>query len=204
MNTEREAARLEELWAGDFGDAYTERNAAAQPGQAQFWDQILTSHPAQSALEVGCNVGINLGFIAHHVEVQRITGVDINESALRECRRRLPRVNAVWAPARNLPFADGAFDLTFTMGVLIHQPDATLAQVMSEVVRCSRQLVLCGEYFDEQTTEVPYRGQSGALMRRNYGALYRELFPDLRLLESGFLGRDSGWDDITYWLFEKA
>jgi hypothetical protein len=75
---------------------------------------------------------------------------------------------------------------------------------MAEIVRCSRRYVLCGEYFAEQTTEVPYQNQSGALFKRNYGRIYQELFPELRLIQQGFLGRDEGWDDVTYWMFEKV
>ena len=59
------------------------------------------------------------------------------------------------------------------------------------------------EYFAEEEQEVPYRGHEGALFRRDYGGLYREHFPELTLLESGRLSRDEGWDDVTWWLFER-
>ena len=93
----------------------------------------------------------------------------------------------------------------FTTGVLIHQPPDELPQVMDEIVRCSRRYVLCGEYRADDLEEVPYRGQEGALFRHDYGRLYRERHPSLRLVEEGFLPRSEGvWDDITYWVFEKA
>ena len=34
--------------------------------------------------------------------------------------------------ARDLPFRDDFFDLTFTCGVLIHQPKESLREVMAE------------------------------------------------------------------------
>jgi hypothetical protein len=71
------------------------------------------------------------------------------------------------------------------------------------MVRCSRRWVLCGEYHAEYTVEVPYRGQEGALFKRDYGRLFLELFPDLTLRDQGFLGRDDGWDDVTWWVLEK-
>ena len=75
---------------------------------------------------------------------------------------------------------------------------------MAEIVRCSRRYVLCGEYFAEEPTEVPYRGQTGALFKRDYGAsLPASCFPELALVDQGFLGRDEGWDDVTWWLFER-
>ena len=30
------------------------------------------------------------------------------------------------------------------------------------------------------------------------------LFPELRLVKRGFLGKDAGWDDVTWWLFERT
>jgi pseudaminic acid biosynthesis-associated methylase len=132
-----------------------------------------------------------------------VYGVDINMQALAEVRRELGQVNAVWSPARELPFRDGWFDLVFTACVLIHQPPETLPLVMSEIVRCSRRYILCGEYHADEPTEVPYRGETGALYKRDFGGLYLELFPELVETGRGFLGKDQGWDDVTYWLFEK-
>jgi pseudaminic acid biosynthesis-associated methylase len=198
-----EAKRLEELWQGQFGDAYTERNRAAGEARAPFWQAIFAEFLVQRVLEVGCNLGANLQWVITHVSPHQVYGVDINLKALEEIHRNLPTLNAVWTPARELPFRDRWFDLVFTMGVLIHQPETTLPVVMAEIVRCSRRYVLCGEYFAEQTTEVPYRGQEGALFKRNYGRLYQELFPELILRKQGFLKREEGWDDVTYWLFEK-
>jgi len=203
-NQSSEALRLEKLWSSEFGDDYVERNRAAGDTRGPFWQKTLTELDAQNVLEVGCNVGANLRWIATLRPPQQVYGVDINLKALNELRRSLSDVNTIWSPGRELPFRDRWFDLVFTMGVLIHQPESTLPMVMSEIVRCSRCYVLCGEYFAEQTTEVPYRGQSGALFKRNYGRIYQELFPKLRLLQQGFLGRDEGWDDVTYWVFEKV
>lgn len=198
-----ESKRLEELWSGEFGDAYTERNQEAGAARGPFWQMIFSEIQIHNVLEVGCNLGTNLRRAANHLPPQQVYGVDINVKALEELRRHLPGVNALWASARELPFRDRWFDLVFTMGVLIHQPESTLPLVMAEIVRCSRRYILCGEYFSAQTTEVFYRGHSGALFKRDYGRVYQELFPELRLLKEGFLSRAEGWDDVTYWLFEK-
>lgn len=208
MNTVRdlqpEATRLESLWAGDFGDAYVERNQAVANYRQEFWRDLLQAYPTmQTVLEVGCNLGANLQWIAHYRPAPNLYGIDINHRALGELHRNLPKVNAIWSPARELPFRDRWFDLVFTMGVLIHQPESTLPLVMAEIVRCSKRYVLCGEYFSSETTEVNYRGNEGALFKRDYGRMYQDLFPELTLRAHGFLGRDSGWDDVTYWLFEK-
>ncbi len=202
--TRSEAARLEALWGGEFGDAYTQRNAAAGQGREAFWHQIVEKCRPTRVLEVGCNVGANLKPLQTLIPPHRLYGVDINLGALETARKgALSGTNLLHATGKALPFRDGFFDLVFTQGVLIHQPEATLGRVMGEIVRCSRRYVLCGEYFDENTVEVPYRGESGALFRRPYGPIYQSLFPELSLVEQGFLDRASGWDDVTWWLFEK-
>ena len=64
-------------------------------------------------------------------------------------------------------FRDREFDLTFTMGVLIHVPPDDLPRVMAEILRCSRRYILCGEYHAVEPTEVRYRGRSRALCARD-------------------------------------
>jgi pseudaminic acid biosynthesis-associated methylase len=200
-----DAARLESLWAGEFGDDYVERNRAAGEGRRPFWEARLAAHEIGSALEVGCNVGGNLCWLAELLGIGNVAGVDVNERALAILRERVPGIDARPAPARRLPFPDASFDLTFTTGVLIHQPPAELPQVMDEIVRCSRRYVLCGEYRADALEELPYRGLEGALFRHDYGRLYQERHPSLRLVEEGFLARADGvWDDITYWVFEQG
>jgi pseudaminic acid biosynthesis-associated methylase len=198
-----EARRLEELWARGFGDEYVERNRDAGHGRDAFWHALLERLRPERVLEVGCNVGANLRWITGPVSPGGVFGIDVNEGALELLRSRLPRINAVAGQARSLPFRDREFDLVFTAGVLIHQPETTLPLVMSEVLRCSRRYVLALEYHADDVTEVPYRGVEGALFKRDYGRLYLELFPELALLDDGHLDRDEGWDDVTWWLFER-
>ena len=201
---EADATRLERLWGGEFGDQYVDRNTEFGVRE-NFWSSMFGTHATEvgRVLEVGCNLGGNLQWVTKHVEPHEVYGVDINHKALTRLRAEVPGVNALWSPARELPFRDKWFDLVFTMGVLIHQPDDTLPLVMAEMVRTSRRFVLCGEYFAESEEEVPYRGETGALFRRDYGGLFLRLFPELELRASGFLGKDEGWDDVTWWLFDR-
>ncbi len=198
-----DASRLEDLWAGEFGDAYIQRNINVAAGREGFWNTLFAKYSVRSVLEIGCNVGANLQWICKLASSGEVYGVDINKRALERLRSNLPSVNAIRSPARNLPFRDNRFDLVFTAGVLIHQSNDTLPIVMAEIVRCARRYVLCIEYFAEETVEIPYRGQPRALFKRDYGRLYEEIFSELKLLEHGMLTREQGWDDVTFWLFEK-
>lgn len=198
-----ESGRLEGLWSGEFGDAYAARNVDAWERRGPFWRELLGKVEVTTVLEVGCNVGANLHWLSELLRPGDVFGVDVNEEALAGVRARYPFVNVVAASARQLPFRDRWFDMVFTAGVLIHLPPAVLSLAMGEIVRCAAKYVLCCEYFADEPTEVPYRGQRGALFKRDFGALYQELFPELQLVERGFLGRDEGWDDVTWWLFER-
>lgn len=199
QHTTDEIARLEALWAGEFGDAYVERNRRAGDHRGPFWASIVERTRPSSVLEVGCNVGGNLRWLADGT--RRAVGVDVNAGALELLAADVPAAEGVLSPARSIPFADGEFDLVFTMGVLIHQPDESLPSVIDEMVRCARRFVLAGEYHADEQREVPYRGVDGALFKRDYGALFLDRHPELRLEAEGFLGSDQGWDDVTWWLF---
>jgi pseudaminic acid biosynthesis-associated methylase len=197
-----EATRLEELWSGEFGDQYVERNAGAGATRAPFWSEFLTRYPSPRVLEVGCNVGANLRHIDGSADAW---GVDVNRRSLELLHTGLPRVNAGWATARDLPFRDRWFDLTFTVAVLIHQPEETLPLAMAELVRTSRRWVLAVEYTAPDTTVVDYRGQRDAFFKRDYGARFRSLFPELVVREEGELTKAQGFDDgLGYWVLERV
>ncbi len=200
---ESEAARLEQLWSGKFGDDYIDRNLQAGAHRGPFWKGLLAEFPVERVLEIGCNIGTNLQWIAQVIPACQVYGVDINVKSLKNLHQNTPEINAMWSPARELPFRDEWFDMVFTMGVLIHQPEDSLAGVLREMFRCSRKYLVCAEYFSEETQEVLYHQQQGALFKRNYPKIFIEFFPELELLKEGFLSKQEGWDDVSYWVFAK-
>ena len=105
-----EVERLENLWGGEFGNAYLERNREAGGERGPFWAQLLTEFPVGRVLEVGCNRGANLAWIAPHVPPRQIYGIDVNENALAEGRQLASTTNFLWGrgqivrrPARPWP-----------------------------------------------------------------------------------------------------
>jgi pseudaminic acid biosynthesis-associated methylase len=199
-----EAERLERLWSGDFGVAYADRNLILGERRAIFWDRLLEKYPIRSVLEVGCGQGANLRPIASRLRPADVWGVDLGAVALERARDNAPGVNVVLAGARELPFRDRFVDLAFTCGVLIHQPEESLAKVIDEVVRCSARYVLWIEYFAPRTEEVPYHGEAGALFRRDYGRIYAELHPELRVVDGGYGEREIDFDRATWQLLERV
>lgn len=177
-----------EDWAGEFGDAYTERQMDTSE-RRHFWQALVEEFDIKNVLEVGCNAGENL----KHLNIYR-AGVDVNEAALAQVPEG---IRTTTADATDLPYFTDSFDLVFTFGVLIHIPPEDLEQAMKEIIRVSRGYVFCGEYFGHNV--VPYR--EGALWRRPYGLLYKKL--GLELVDHGhFEGEPWDRNRIDWWLLK--
>jgi pseudaminic acid biosynthesis-associated methylase len=202
-NGQAEIARLESVWGGEFGDEYVDRNLDAYDRREPFWTRMTTRLAPSRVLEVGCNAGGNLRFVAPAAPEARIYGIDINRKALGVAQQLIPDGNFSRESASELPFRDGWFDLVFTMGVLIHQPEESIRTVLAEIARTSSKYVLSGEVYAPETTPIPYRGLDAAFFKRDYGKLFVEASPDLELIDSGELSEDEGFDTLHYWLFEK-
>lgn len=198
-----------ETWRGAFGDSYVDRNQAddaALAARTRMWARVLErAGPIGSVLEVGCNIGLNLRAL-HRLGVHDLTAVEPNGKAratiLEDGVLPADRIHDAFGSA--LPFADGQFDLVFTSGVLIHVPPGDLEATQREIVRTSRRLVACAEYFSVEPQEKRYRGADGLLFTRDFGGAYLDLAPGLVCLDYGFFWRRvTGLDDLTWHLFEK-
>jgi len=95
--------------------------------------------------------------------------------------------------------------MAFTSGVLIHVEPGRLVATLDEIHRVSSKYILAAEYFSPRPEALTYRGQDGLLFKNDFGGLYMDRFPDLKLMDYGFFWkRVSGIDDITWWLFRKG
>ncbi|WP_306030706.1 class I SAM-dependent methyltransferase [Stappia sp. MMSF_3263] len=97
-----------------------------EPLQATLYDQVLWSLTRDAEkrewndiLDIGCGLGGGMQVAARRFPDARITGVDVNGSAVSVCRKRLqvfPNLTVKQASARELPFADASFDMIFSVG----------------------------------------------------------------------------------------
>ena len=201
-----------ELWRSDFGWQYTARNnnritPEDQRRLVRDWGKILahavTPHP-ESALEVGCSIGRNLGALRHFIP--RIHGIDPNVKAVETASEMLAGsgVAVQEATAFDLPFDDRSFDLVFTSGVLIHIDPDDLSRATDEIMRVSKHYIVCIEYFSHTPEKIPYHGREGYLFKRDFGKFYLDQYPGLKVLDYGFLWQplDSS-DNSNWWLFGK-
>ena len=98
------------------------------------------------------------------------------------------------------------FDLAFTIGVLIHIHPDHLIENMRKIFNYSKKYILIGEYFNRTPIEIEYQGEKDKLFKRDFGRLFVENF-NVSVVDYGFLWGhiydNAGFDDITWWLFEK-
>jgi pseudaminic acid biosynthesis-associated methylase len=211
MSNDRQSTAQLQFWRGDFGDTYIDRNSASVAhlrARVAMWAEIMataTGAPPKSILEVGSNIGNNLRAL-RTLSAAKMHALEPNAQAL-EVLLKDKVVEADCALdgfAAGIPLADGAVDMAFTSGVLIHiHPDDLLASCR-EIHRVSAHYIACIEYFSDKPEMIPYRGHNDRLFKRDFGGFWMDNFADLRLLGYGFQWkRVTGLDNLTWWMFEK-
>lgn len=202
-------------WQGEFGSQYIERNVRNEETTRQsaaVFQRILDASCARdvkSVLEVGANIGINLSAL------RRVLGRDVELAALEPNAAAVQHLqssaelglNAVFhSDAAHIPAPDGAYDLVFTSGVLIHVAPDQLAPALAEICRVARRYVLAVEYFSHQPAEIPYRGQLGLMWKRDYGADYLQSCPSLKPHQYGFIWQQEfpHFDNLNWWMLKKT
>jgi spore coat polysaccharide biosynthesis protein SpsF len=200
-----------QAWTGAFGDAYIERNRPDENRITQrqaMWRKILPAMqdaPPKSILEVGANVGINLRALQSLVGAA-LYALEPNAKARDVLRGDgiVPAENILAGAADAIALPDASVELVFTSGVLIHVSPALLPAAYREMHRVSARYLLTVEYFAVEPEEKTYRGEQGLLFKRDFGALWLEMFPGLEIVDYGFFWRPaSGLDNLTWWLFRK-
>jgi ubiquinone/menaquinone biosynthesis C-methylase UbiE len=81
-----------------------------------------------TVLDMGCGRGTSVRLIFEKFRPARLVGFDIDAPLIDQARRRLApllgeTVEVRVADATSIPFADGAFDAAFDLGMLHHVPD---------------------------------------------------------------------------------
>jgi ubiquinone/menaquinone biosynthesis C-methylase UbiE len=99
---------------------------------------IQRGRERKAILDVGCSRGKDLVQFLEGRDELEITGLDVKDFGLRQDNFRM-----VAGDAEALPFRDGYFDITFSIGVLEHiRPIEKLAKVAREIDRVSKAYVV--------------------------------------------------------------
>ena len=186
-------------WSGQFGNAYTNRNAEDPSHRLPIFREILSGLSLDRVLEVGCNRGYNLITFSQLLGDVELFGIEPNRYAIEIARQSGDRIKVLPGNVFCLPFEDEYFDMVLTAGVLIHIALPDLSEAIREIYRVSRRYVLAIEYYADIETEIPYRGRNDLLWKRDFLRYYKEEFPDLRLIRTGYWE----WNESNWWLLEK-
>lgn len=197
------------FWAKTYADEYIKKNQNfdAKLG-IEGWKKMLTkAGEIKSVLECGSNIGRNIGFLNQVLPNAKKSIIEISKPAFDFVTSRYSIDRACNSAIIDANFEPGSFDLTFTMGVMIHIHPDDLLQNLNMVFSLSSKYILIGEYFNRTPTMIEYQGQKDRLFKRDFGKFFIENF-DVKLVDYGFLWGHiydkAGFDDITWWLFEKA
>jgi pseudaminic acid biosynthesis-associated methylase len=204
-------ARIQDnFWSEDYAFDYARKNSVFNNELgSEGWSLMLSkaSLTLKTYLEVGCNIGRNIDQLARFDADLKGSAVEISRPALDYVCSRHDLLHACCAPVQDANLPSNAFELVFTCGVLIHIPPKDLLLVMGKMYEWSAKYVLIGEYFNRTPVALDYQGRQDMLFKRDFGKLFIESFP-VKLVDYGFLwGKiydDAGFDDITWWLFEKT
>jgi pseudaminic acid biosynthesis-associated methylase len=197
----------ETFWAGEFGDDYAARNRGPQwvANNLGLFARVLNrTEKVHSVIELGANIGLNLQALHLLLPEAALAGIEINDKAVEELQK-LPGVKVHHQSILDYQ-PDAQYDLALSKGVLIHLDPNKLPQVYDALYRSSARYICLAEYYNPTPVAIPYRGLTGRLFKRDFAGEMLERFPDLRLLDYGFVyRRDPNFpqDDITWFLLEK-
>ncbi|NKB87383.1 MAG: methyltransferase domain-containing protein [Acidobacteria bacterium] len=199
----------ERFWRGDFGDHYIGRNQGTDllaANRAFFAQLFRTTGKIRSLFEIGCNVGLNMAAARTLLPDLQISGVELNQMAIAEARRRLPEADLREGSLLQLEPSDFASDLALSKTVLIHIAPADLPTAYDVLHSVSRRYIVLAEYYSPTPVGVAYRGHSERLFKRDFAGEMLDRYEDLRLVDYGFMyHRDPVFpqDDINWFLLEK-
>lgn len=205
----------EEVWSGDFGKEYTDRNILNPDELDQLYiknygisrtklnEEFLADLNLHRILEVGCNVGNQL-VLLKKMGYKDLWGIELQDYAVEIARKRTTGPNIVKGSAFDIPFKNNFFDMVFTAGVLIHISPEDIEKALNEIHRCTSRYIWGFEYFNANGYKtIKYRGKENLLWKTDYAKLFLERFPDLQLIHKKIIKYNDNENlDIMY-LLEK-
>ena len=200
-----------DYWNGEFGNKYTERNIPTTEeinARTRMWGRLLdrlAGDEPKSVLEVGPNRGVNIIALKNVTDAE-ILAVEPNETARRilVSENILPENNVLFGNSLDIPLDDLSVELSFTSGVLIHVSPDELAKSCEEIYRVTSKYIVCIEYFSDTPVEKSYRDKQGLLFKRDFGGFWWDQYPEMTLVDYGFIWqRVTGIDNVNWWLFKK-
>ena len=195
------------FWSGAFGDEYILRNTSKDESVAKmimFSRMLRNANKVGSAVELGCNIGLNLEALKSLNADVLLSGYEINKSAILEARDL--SIGSIHEANITRPIKiEAKFEMSFTVGVLIHVAPEQLTQVYDNLYNLSSRYILICEYYSPTPVMVEYRGNKDKLFKRDFAGEMIDLY-DLTLIDYGFFyNRDNQftYGDFNWFLLER-
>jgi len=198
----------EAFWAGEFGDAYIDRNQGDQLLAANldfFVKALRQARGLSSCIEFGANIGMNLKALQLLFPTLDAHGIEINPNAAALLAQTIPPSNVYAQSLLNFD-PKRTWDLTLIKGVLIHLNPEVLPHVYDKLVQSCGRYLLVAEYYNPTPVAIPYRGHTDRLFKRDFAGEIMDRHPQMQLVDYGFAyKRDPNFpqDDITWFLMAK-
>lgn len=198
-------------WRGPSGDSWAARNPKGVPEldalyqkrfgvtRTQMLIEWLARVPRDArVLEIGASAGAQL-MVLRSLGFTNLQGIDLSEGA-----QRGSAFHPAVADAARLPFRDGAFDLVFTSGTLMHVPPSRRRDAIREILRVTRRWVFGTEYYS--ATPQAFRWDTKLLPPiwvEDFVLAFIREHPPVRVVRSQVLKPGDDGSPMTVYLIEK-
>lgn len=198
----------EKFWTEDFGDEYVDRNKSLNlfTNKIKILNKILSKTKGiNSVIELGANIGLNLDAVHTLLPDCFLAGIEINEKAFNILNAKKHIDKKINCSILEYE-PDRKYDLSFTMGVLIHIHPDYLNSVYEKLFLSSKKYILIFEYYHPTPVEINYRGHKDRLFKRDFAGEFMDKYGDTELVDYGFFYKRDNYspaDDMTWFLIQK-
>ena len=199
------------FWKEEYDSEYIRKNSSFDNEIAiKGWNKMLNhihnlKYSPASILECGSNIGRNINYLNKIFPLAEKSIIEVSPRAIQIASNKY-ELKFISNSSILESKIESKFDLVFTMGVLIHIHPDNLIDNLKKIYEYSSKFILIGEYFNRTPEMIKYQGKLNKLFKNNFGKIFKDNF-DVRTCDYGFLWGEeydsAGFDDITYWLFEK-
>jgi len=195
------------FWAKKYAAEYINKNKEFDfKLGVEGWGKMLSKTDSiESILECGSNIGRNIDFLHQIYPNSSKSIIEISQPAYQYVMDKHELAHSFNGSIEDSNI-HSVFDLVFTIGVLIHIHPDNLPEIMNKMYQYSKKYILIGEYFSRKPEMIEYQGEENKLFKCDFGKKFLESH-DVSIIDYGFLWGhvydNAGFDDITWWLFEK-
>lgn len=200
--------KQQNFWINQYAQEYRNKNNAwdVELGVEGWIKMLNKTNNIDNLLECGCNIGRNISLLNKALPNSKKSIIEISPEAFNIANNTYEIDKSFNGSIIDSNFENESFDLVFSSGVLIHIHPKDLLANMKKMFDYSKKYVLIAEYFNRTPTMIEYQGQKDKLFKSDFGKKFIENF-DVKLVDYGFLWGhiydNAGFDDFTWWLFEK-